>query len=156
MDNVPFWNPTIFMSTEAQRTHRQGRRMYALFLLPFSTWASACGDPLEIDCPAKLNPAVIVHVQDSITGEPRWFGATGAVQDGDYSEPLVTTGSVEDSLTMRPMFTESGRPGTYVVTMVQDGYETWVRQGVEVSLSSGPCPLAQTAELQANLVQSSS
>lgn len=79
--------------------------------------------------------AIVVQVRDAMTGTPLAAGARGTIRDGDYvdslrAQPADTSG--------RPLTLSAGRgrPGTYTVTVVHAGYQTWQQNSVVVALGS--------------------
>lgn len=83
--------------------------------------------------------AIVVQVRDATTGTPLAAGARGTIQDGEYVDSLrvQTTDASGQPLTLGA---GRGRPGTYSVTVVHQGYQTWQQNSVVVAL--GSCGLA--------------
>ena len=109
---------------------------------------AACGDdPFigGIDCPAIVPASVRVTVQDFVTGANVTPGATVVLHNGAVVESVVAPpGAAEVAV-------GGNRTGTFIVTVGQTGYQTWMK-GVKVEQSS--CG-AQTVALTARLKPSS-
>lgn len=106
--------------------------------------ATACDGTTEpVLCTEELRAGIVLTVIDPISAAPILTGVTVTFQDGDYQETYTSTSA--------PSGVFAGayeRPGTYVVAAAKDGFETWIRTGVEVA--QGECHVA-TVELQAVL-----
>ena len=90
------------------------------------------------DCPGITPPAVLVQVEDSLTGEPLG-GATGWISDGAEEFPLSGSGD-----TLRG----GSQAGSYTVRVELSGYTVWEEVGV--SVRSGECGV-HTERLTARL-----
>jgi hypothetical protein len=106
-----------------------------------SSDASTGGCSLE-----ALRPAIIVEVV-AASGPALTGTTTGAVHDGDYVDSLrPIPGSIGSIQSLGAAF---NRPGTYNVTVVHAGYDTWEKDGVMVAATS--CGIAQPVNLVAQL-----
>jgi hypothetical protein len=121
--------------------------MRADVLLPVLGLAFACtpdaNNPIA-GCTAPMSEAVVVVVNDSISGASVADGARGVAQAGAYVDSL--------QLFFPPPRLAGGKQlGTYMVIVDRPGYHEWVRTDVVVS-QQGPCgnviPVQLTALLQ--------
>jgi hypothetical protein len=83
--------------------------------------------------------AIIVQIRDAVTGTPLAAGARGAIRDGEYVDSLRPP-SPDASGRALALSAGEGRPGTYTVTVVHPGYQTWQQSSVVVVI--GNCGLA--------------
>ena len=77
-------------------------------------------------CMAALSIAVIVAVDDSLSGASVVDNAYGVAQSGSYVDSLRVSGPP-------PVLLGGNRVGTYQVTVERPGYRPWTRNGVVVS-----------------------
>ena len=99
----------------------------------------------EGDCTLEGAYAVVVWVEDSVTGEQITSTPIG----------IVTYGESQDTLYASPNHVLSGGPihaGTYGVEVRAEGYQLWRRENVVVR-ESGRCSKTQTVELTARMVR---
>ena len=112
-------------------------RLITIILVALMVQGCACTD--------EGRPAVVVRVQDSVTG--------GLIT----SKPIgiVAYGENRDTLYASKSHVLSGGPnesGTYDVEVRAEGYEVWRRENVTVS-EAGWCSKVQTVELTAEMVR---
>lgn len=120
------------------------RRVIVLMMLPM---LQACDVFGPVDCTTSWEPALVVHIADAVTGEPRAAGASGFVQDGEYTDSLAASHfNGEGVMTARQAAGE--RAGLYDITVAHPGYETWRRDDVRVR--DGECHV-QTRHIDADL-----
>ena len=114
-------------------------RSFSLSLLALPL-LGACSN-LPVMCTDVALPAIIVNVQDSITGANLLVGTRGVVQDGAYVDSLhlYSPGSLQAA---------TERAGTYALTVVHVGYADWSRSSIRVSRDA--CHV-QTVTVQARL-----
>ena len=106
---------------------------------------AACGDdPFNggVDCAVVVPASVRVTVQDSVTGANVTPGATVVLHNGAVVESVVgPPGAGEVAV-------GGNRTGTFIVTVGQTGYQTWMK-AVKVEQSScGAHTVALTARLK--------
>jgi hypothetical protein len=107
------------------------RFQFRWLLLPVAVVLSACTDlGPNAACTATRSIAIEVSVTDSITGLARADSATGFVQAGSYSDPLLPYGN------SATLLFGGDRLGTYSVTVTRPGYATWSRSGIAVTQKS--------------------
>ena len=110
-------------------------RAPAWSLLPLLV-LGACSreEPVSIECPALIIPAIAVEVSDATDG--RWIAdsARGAVRDGEYVDSLVPYRFKDDKLST--LQAAGDRPGVYDVTVQHDGYVDWAVVGVEAKATT--------------------
>jgi hypothetical protein len=99
----------------------------ALLVLSLAA-TSACTEVSGITCSTDSRPALMVDVRDSVTNLPAGQGA----------RIIARTGTVADTADTREYYAAgyglaSERPGTYTLTVEQDGYRPWSRSGIEVT-----------------------
>jgi hypothetical protein len=95
-------------------------------------------------CSANFAFAVVIAVNDSITGASVADSARGVVQAGSYVDSL--------HLAYPPPVLVGGMQlGTYQVIVDRAGYHEWTRNGVLVSQRAGPCNTIQSVHLTALL-----
>jgi hypothetical protein len=87
--------------------------------------ASCSGTSDPIACTAQFVYGITAHVVDSITGLPVSDGVSGSVQDGSYTETMMSFGS--------DLVGAGERPGIYAVTVTATGYTEWTASGVVVT-----------------------
>lgn len=111
-----------------------------LMLLPV---LAACTGPVA--CPTEILPAIRVEVLHAETGDPV-EDALAVARDGAFVDSARTrpTGTAELAPN-RPI------PARYDVTVEKDGFETWTRSDVNVSIDQD-CQQVNSAELQVDLV----
>ena len=112
-------------------------------LLALAAALTACGIT-GTDCTNIARPAVDVLVRSADDGEPI-AGALVVVGEGAFADSAVT---VPDGRPAR--FLAPNRAGVYRISVEKDGFEPWVRTGVEVGLNE--CGQARTRSLEATLV----
>ncbi|GEM_PF-1698855 len=93
-------------------------------------------------CTMEARVGLRVTVRNAETGAPAGPGATVTATDGAYRETLL---AFPDSLTF---LGATERPGTYDVQVIQVGFQSWSRQGVEVR--DGGCHV-ETTDLDVRL-----
>ncbi len=107
-----------------------------------SLWLlTGCGD--GVTCPQGVFAAISVHALSAADATPI-LNVRGGVRDGTFTDTLVELG--QGFYDAAP-----GRPGTYGVHVEHANYAAWDTSGVVVHTSGGPCPLIETAELEARL-----
>ncbi len=114
--------------------------MVGVWLLSLST--VSCEEGV---CTLEGYYAVVVRVEDSVTGERITSTPIG----------IVTYGENQDTLYASPNHFLSGGPvhaGTYDVEVRAEGYQVWRRENVVVR-ESGRCSKVQTVELTARMVR---
>jgi hypothetical protein len=79
-------------------------------------------------CTMEARPAISVDVRDSSGNAPVGEGARITVRDGAFVDSAVTTEGYSG-----PYGLAHERPGSYTVTVQQDGYATWSRNDVVVT-----------------------
>ena len=100
---------------------------------------AACGAD-SIVCTAESRPALIVFVQDSVSGLPLNAGTTVIARDGAYRDS-VTNFVADSAYNTAGIFLANNRSGTYLITVRRAGYAEW--QGVAVATASSACgPIA--------------
>lgn len=108
---------------------------------------AACDSPIY--CTLSIEPAIEVRIRDAESGLPAAEGATGYVSDGSYLDSLRTAASNGQGVLLSLQAADE-RPGVYTVVVLNDGYQTWKREGVRVT--EDECHV-QTVRLDAELVQ---
>lgn len=107
---------------------------------------AACVDTLAICVDTGSDPAIVVEIRDAITQAPLAAGARGTIRDGTYVDSLRPR-QTDASGRLLVLAAGTGRAGSYDVTVVHPGYQTW-QQAVVVGTTS--CGLASRV-LQVNL-----
>ena len=105
-------------------------------MLPAVGLITACEIFGPQECPASVEPAIVVHISDAATGEWLAAGASGFVRDGAYTDSLAAHG-FEAGNVMTSRSAAGARPGVYEVHVEHPGYEPWTR--ADVSSRSGDC-----------------
>lgn len=85
---------------------------------------ASCGSGGE--CPAVVEPAIIVTIRDAETFRPLADEARGSIRDGAYLDSLRP---------YQPNVSRAAgdqREGTYAVEIRRSGYQEWTRAGVRV------------------------
>lgn len=101
-------------------------------------------------CPGVLRADnLVVVVMDRDVGTPAAEGASGSARSGSREEMLHRGDRNPEGVLISLKATVT--PGTYEVTVRNEGYEEWVRSGVVVE-STSPCGIAERVELVAELV----
>ncbi|WP_141491513.1 carboxypeptidase-like regulatory domain-containing protein [Longimonas halophila] len=113
-------------------------------VLVLTTGCDLTDNPL---CPAVIEPAVVVEVRNAVSGGLEADGVTGTLTDGAVRDTMIVAEANGEGETIS-LQGALGRPGTYEVTITKDGFEPWVRSGIEVA--EGECNV-QTARLTAEL-----
>jgi len=99
-------------------------------------------------CAAPLAFAVVIAVNDSISGASVADSARGVVQSGSDVDSL--------HLTYPPPRLAGGTQlGTYQVIVDRTGYREWTRNNVVVSQREGPCNVIESVQLTALLQRAS-
>ena len=107
--------------------------------------------PPSPSCTGISTPGIVVYIQHAITGEPLAAEARGAVQDGVYVDSLrpgAFSGFTRPP-TMVSRKAAHERPGTYLVQVVHEGFEPYIKDGIRVE--AGICHV-WTQYLYADLV----
>lgn len=112
-------------------------------LLALAAALTACGIT-DTACTGLPQPAVDVLVRSADDGEPI-EGALVVVRDDAFADSSVTGPGGRPMPSLAP-----DRAGVYRVSVEKDGFEPWVRTGVEVGLNE--CGQARTRSLEATLV----
>ena len=99
----------------------------------------------DVVCTLEARPGITLTAFDSVGGQPLVTVGTVVAQDGSYSEKAL---SVPGSPVSYYMAYERG--GTYAVTVVVEGYQTWRATGVVVQRDA--CHVI-TVRLTARLVR---
>ncbi len=102
-----------------------------LTLVPVVALAG-CVDNLAICVDAGFEAAIVVQVQDAVTGAPLAAGARGAIRDGGYVDSLRPPTPDASGRLLR-LTGGAGRAGTYDVTVAYPGYQMWQQRGVVVN-----------------------
>ena len=100
----------------------------------------ACSN-LPVMCTDVALPAIVVDVQDSITGANLVVGTRGVVQDGAFVDSLHL-------YSPSGLQAASERAGTYALTVAHVGYADWSRSSIRVRRDA--CHV-QTVTVQARL-----
>lgn len=103
----------------------------------------ACSN-LPVMCTDVALPAIVVDVQDSITGANLVAGTRGVVQDGAFVDSLHLYSS-------SGLQAATERAGTYALTVAHVGYADWSRSSIRVRRDA--CHV-QTVTVQARLTPS--
>ena len=82
--------------------------------------------------------AIVVRVQDSVTGEQITSTPTGILTDGEYRDTLYTPPN-------HVLHGGDNRLGTYDVEVRAEGYQVWKKEDVKVR-EAGWCSELQTVE----------
>jgi hypothetical protein len=93
----------------------------------------------------EARPGITLTAFDSVGGQPLVTGGTVVAQDGSYSDKALAVPGTPVSYSMA-----YERAGTYTVTVVVDGYQTWRTTGVVVQRDA--CHVI-TVRLTARLVR---
>jgi hypothetical protein len=122
----------------------------ALPLLPaFALALAGCDSQSPPSCLASVEPAVLVEVLDSTSGDPAAFGATGSLSEGPFLDSLTIPGlGLYPPESLAYMRGGDERPGTYSVALLKPGYQPWHQSGVRAK--PGTCHV-QTERLTARL-----
>lgn len=120
-------------------------RSLSILLLAAAVVAAGCRVE-SFACTAHIQPAIIVTIIDSATGEPRAESASGVARDGTFTDSLRPHAFNGTAMTSRQAAGE--RPGNYTVTIVAPGYRDWQAAGLRVS--RGDCHV-QTNSVEARL-----
>lgn len=123
----------------------------ALKALPFLCGLlvlTGCDDsPVNVNCPAVVVPAVVVEVQNVVTGAPEAKNADGRLIDGRYNDSMRAA-SVNSEGVPTALEGGHGRAGTYTVLIEKQGFESWSRSRIQVPEGQcGPDTERLTAEL---------
>ena len=112
------------------------------FVVAATLAASACNsDPIA--CTLQAVPAVAVTVRDSAAGTLVGRGARIVAKDGAFADTARATDTYDG-----PYDLARERPGTYTVTVEQQGYRIWSQPNVSVGRDA--CHV-RTASLTARL-----
>jgi predicted small lipoprotein YifL len=100
-------------------------------------------------CPAVVEPAIVVEVQNQNTGEYIGTEVEGYITDGSKRDSLRKSGIAQTTPTLIVESLAAGSEGgTYDVYLESTSYESWSRKDVEVD--EGECG-AETVKLEAKL-----
>ncbi len=117
-----------------------------LLLLAALCSLPACNNPFDssdpIFCTMDIKPAIVVRIRDSVSKLPITEGATGYVREGSYLDSLRTYAGTGQAA--------SERRGVYTVVVMNNGYQTWKKDGVRVRRNQ--CHV-ETVTLNADLVR---
>jgi hypothetical protein len=103
-------------------------RCPTLLLLTTTLASGSCNLPGNVACTLEARAAISVDVRDSVTNAAVGRGSTIIARDGLYADTAEIT-SVFDG----PYGLAHERPGTYAVTVEQQGYRPWSRSGLRVT-----------------------
>ena len=81
----------------------------------------------DVVCTLEARPGITLTAFDSVGGQPLGTAGTVVAQDGSYSDKALAVPGTPVSYSMA-----YERAGTYTVTVVVDGYQTWRATGVVV------------------------
>lgn len=95
---------------------------------------AGCVDNLAI-C-IDSGAAIVVQVNDAVTGTSLTDGARGVISDGTYSDSLRP----EADGSRQVLAAGAGRPGRYDVTVVHPGYQPW--HASDIVVGSTACGLS--------------
>lgn len=112
-------------------------------LLALAAALTACGIT-DTACTGHPQPAVDVLVRRADDGEPVEGALVVVRDDGAFADSAVTDPDGRPARFLAP-----NRAGVYRVSVEKDGFEPWVRTGVEVGLND--CGQARTRSLEAIL-----
>jgi hypothetical protein len=101
------------------------RRLIGLTLLVGLLAACESDDPA---CTASSEPAIMLEIRDSVSGDGLAGEALAVVVDGGFSDTLAFLPDPDSAYQAGP----SERAGTYNITVTLAGYQTWTRNGVTV------------------------
>lgn len=104
---------------------------------------TACGLVDPTSCPSVGSAAIQVTVEDASTGEPL-ENALLVAHDGAFADSATT-----DSGGKIPLGFLQDRAGNYDLSVEREGFETWSRSDVEVTLNQ--CGHAQTVRFEVAL-----
>jgi hypothetical protein len=92
----------------------------------------------EVVCTDHIESGLHVAVQDSLTAAPAASGARLIARDGTYADTAsFPTGRADlDGQVLRAA---DERPGVYSVTVEKDGFLTWARTGIVVTMDDYDC-----------------
>ena len=90
--------------------------------------SSSCVPLTEPTCTTDFRPALMVDVRDSVTNAPAGQGARIIARSGTFADTAQMF-----ELYTGPHGVAHERPGTYTLTVEQQGYMTWSRSGISVS-----------------------
>ncbi len=110
---------------------------------------TGCEDPIvdSVNCPAVVEPAIVIEVRDAQTGAPEADSALGLLRDGDYVDTMRVTGVTSEGAPLS-LAGAMGRAGTYDVRIEKEGFRPWTRENVTVASGNcGPQTRRFTAEL---------
>ena len=111
--------------------------------------ASGCFLAPEGDCTTILIPSIVAEVSDSVLGTPLAVGTVMYLREGTFidstrrQDPSPGIPALE-----LPWLRE--RAGVYSVSVLRDGYRSWLRSGVRVHMD-GSCHV-RTTRLSVRLV----
>lgn len=138
----------ILLRPAPRRRHRSianpkvGRSWLARALsLGAGVGLGACVDNLAVCVDSGSEAAIVVQISDAIIGTPLGAGARGIISDRGYVDSLRPQ-SPDASGRAPALVAGLGRPGTYDVTIVHPGYQTW--QATNVVVGTNACGLAGT------------
>jgi hypothetical protein len=108
------------------------KRLRRAMRLALAVALAGCVDNLAICVDSGFEAAVVVQVQDAVTGAPLAAGSRGAIRDGGYVDSLRPP-TPDASGRLLTLMGGAGRAGTYDVTVVYPGYQVWEQRGVVVN-----------------------
>jgi len=132
---------------------RAGAMNHLLVLLAAGLVAGACSSGAnsidrpgsDVVCTLEARAGINLTAFDSVSGLPLGTAGTAVAQDGSYSEKAIAIPGTPVRYSMA-----FERPGTYVVTVAVDGYQSWRATGVVVQRDA--CHVT-TVQLTARLVR---
>ena len=99
-----------------------------LFVVAATLVSGACNVPGTTACTLEARAAVSVDVRDSVTNAAVGRGSRIIARDGTYADTAEITSAFDG-----PYGLAYERPGTYTVTVDQQGYRPWSRAGINVT-----------------------
>ena len=91
-------------------------------------WGVACSSPTV--CDLSFEYGMSIYVRDSASGAGLANGSTVVVRDGSFLDSLAATFTTPSD---GPFLSAGERAGTYTVTVLHNGYQTWTKAGVVVT-----------------------
>jgi len=125
------------------------RGALSLLLLGMSGCDILDSSSRDVICTDNFVVGIAVTVQDSLTGAPAASGAMLIAREGAYADTAVVPPNAPNP-DSRVLGAAGERPGTYTVTVSKNGYRTWERTGVVVTMDEYGCHV-RTVELVARL-----
>ena len=121
--------------------------MLPRFVLTVTLCSGLAGCDFTGACTTSVEPGLIVHVVDGVTGAPAAHGASAWAIEDEYQEELRNP-APEDPTAER-LYGADEREGTYTVSVGKPGYQLWMREGVRVR---GDGCHVRTVDLETRLV----